>query len=106
MKNNLTWSLVRRSVSVVLLPPGFAAFQNCFCAEYRFIGHSLKRQSGERRQEKRKVKSKTSSPCGICFVNDVQLPQFILKICNSKDHSDKFWEISPLVTLATRKQTP
>lgn len=38
---------------MVLLPPGFAAFQNCFCAEYLFIGHSRKRQSGERRQEEK-----------------------------------------------------
>lgn len=48
-----TWSLLRRTVSVVLLPPGFAAFQNCFCAEYLFIGHSLKRQSEEIRQEEK-----------------------------------------------------
>ncbi len=48
-----TWSLLRRTVSVVLLPPGFAAFQNCFCAEYLFIGHSLKRQSEERGQEEK-----------------------------------------------------
>lgn len=32
---------------MVLLPPGLAAFQNCFCAEYLFMGHSLKRQSEE-----------------------------------------------------------
>lgn len=51
VKRTLTWSLVRRRVSVVLFPPGFAAFQNCFCAEYLFIGHSLKRQSADRRQE-------------------------------------------------------
>lgn len=47
-------------MSVVLLPPGFAAFQNCFCAEYLFIGHSLKRQS-RGGNKKRKVKSYTSS---------------------------------------------
>lgn len=39
-------------MSVVLLPPGFAAFQNCFCAEYLFIGHSLKRQSVHRGEKK------------------------------------------------------
>lgn len=52
VKRKHTWSLLRRTVSVVLLPPGFAAFQNCFCAEYLFIGHSLKRQSEERQEEK------------------------------------------------------
>ena len=40
-------------MSVVLLPPGFAAFQNCFCAEYLFIGHSLKRQSKENKKRER-----------------------------------------------------
>lgn len=38
---------------MVLLPPGFAAFQNCFCAEYLFMGHSLKRQSEERKHEEK-----------------------------------------------------
>lgn len=47
-----TWSLLRRTVSVVLLPPGFAAFQNCFCAEYLFMGHSLNRQSEEKKKKK------------------------------------------------------
>lgn len=41
---------------MVLLPPGFAAFQNCFCAEYLFIGHSLKRQSEEIKQEENVTK--------------------------------------------------
>lgn len=36
---------------MVLLPPGFAAFQNCFCAEYLFMGHSLNRQSEETKQD-------------------------------------------------------
>lgn len=41
---------------MVLLPPGLAAFQNCFCAEYLFIGHSLKRQSeGDKKEKKRLV---------------------------------------------------
>lgn len=47
----LTWSLLSRTVSVVLFPPGLAAFQNCFCAEYLFMGHSLNRQSTERERE-------------------------------------------------------
>lgn len=47
----LTWSLFSSTVSVVLFPPGFAAFQNCFCAEYLFMGHSLKRQSGKKNRE-------------------------------------------------------
>lgn len=41
----LTCSLLSSTASVVLLAPGFAAFQNCFWAEYRFMGHSLNRQS-------------------------------------------------------------
>lgn len=54
-----TWSLLRSTASVVLLPPGFAAFQNCFCAEYLFIGHSLKRQSkgNKTRGERQRVPS-------------------------------------------------
>lgn len=46
-----TCNLLSSTASVVLLAPGLAAFQNCFCAEYRFIGHSLKRQS--RKKNKR-----------------------------------------------------
>lgn len=43
---------------MVLLPPGFAAFQNCFCAEYLFMGHSLNRQSEEKKLTR--FKSQTS----------------------------------------------
>lgn len=35
-----------------VFPPGFAAFQNCFWAEYRFMGHSLKRQSTQTERER------------------------------------------------------
>lgn len=43
-----TCNFLNRSPCVLLLPcfPCFA-FQNCFWAEYLFMGHTLKRQSGE-----------------------------------------------------------
>lgn len=41
----LTCNLLSKFVSVFELALCFAAFQNCFCAEYRFIGHTLMRQS-------------------------------------------------------------
>lgn len=44
-------------MSVVLFPPGFAAFQNCFWAEYLFIGHNLNRQSGRENTQKHLMKS-------------------------------------------------
>lgn len=47
----LTCNLLSSTVSVVLFPPGLAAFQNCFWAEYLFIGHNLNRQS-ERKNRK------------------------------------------------------
>lgn len=56
-----TWSLLRSTASVVVLPPGLAAFQNCFCAEYLFIGHSLKRQSEEIRGGERQRAPPTPS---------------------------------------------
>lgn len=46
-----TCSLLSSTASVVLLAPGLAAFQNCFWAEYRFMGHSLKRQSRRERNK-------------------------------------------------------
>lgn len=44
----ITCSFLNRSPCVLLFPcfPCFA-FQNCFWAEYLFMGHTLKRQSGE-----------------------------------------------------------
>lgn len=45
----LTCSFVSNTVSLAVDSIGLADFQNCFCAEYRFMGHILKRQS---RQEK------------------------------------------------------
>lgn len=66
-----TWSLLRSTASVVLLPPGFAAFQNCFCAEYLFIGHSLKRQSEETKQEEnvRELHQHQTSPSRWHYTN-------------------------------------
>lgn len=64
-------------MSVVLVPPGLAAFQNCFCAEYLFMGHSLNRQSegeierareqkGERAQERQTARWITIFHNAIC----------------------------------------
>ena len=44
-EERLTWSFLRRMASVEAAPLCFIAFQNCFCAEYLFIGHILNRQS-------------------------------------------------------------
>lgn len=41
----LTWSLLIRLASVFPFPLCLAAFQNCFWAEYLFMGHIFIRQS-------------------------------------------------------------
>lgn len=110
---SLTWSLLRSTVSVVLLPPGFAAFQNCFCAEYLFMGHSLKRQSGERGREKSKSHQIFRlTPADTC------LPDTTLYICELSQflHSHRFtlWQhaqftiylsVSKMLTLWVQHQT-
>lgn len=59
----LTCSLLRSTVSVVLFPPGFAAFQNCFWAEYLFMGHSLNRQSERKDKMARTLNMQKTSEC-------------------------------------------
>lgn len=67
---------------MVLLPPGFAAFQNCFCAEYLFIGQSLNRQSEEAEQEDKVKEQEKSSPYFIGDFSRVSCIQLI----SIKDH--------------------
>lgn len=60
-KTGYTCNFLNRSPCVLLFPCfPCLAFQNCFWAEYLFIGHTLKRQSAE--EEKQSNKPEHSLP--------------------------------------------